>query len=111
MSPIDDKWQQTHLVSRAPVDTGCGSDEMAMPDDRAAATTDEHGSIYWTPEHGAFEVHGDIRVKWAQVGGHGGFLGYRDRRARLRARGRAVQPLRGWLYLLARGHRGARGAR
>ena len=75
MSAIDDKWEQNQWLG-APVDSGAGSGEMAMPDGRGRARDFENGSIYWTPEHGAFEVHGDIRVKWAQMGGHSGFLGY-----------------------------------
>jgi uncharacterized protein with LGFP repeats len=75
MSAIDDKRNQLAWLG-APVDTGAGADEMAMPDGRGRARDYEHGSIYWTPEHGAFEVHGDIRVKWARLGGHRGFLGY-----------------------------------
>lgn len=35
-----------------------------------------HGSIYYTKAHGAFEVHGGIRDKWAQLGWEGGFLGF-----------------------------------
>lgn len=35
-----------------------------------------HGSIYFTKEHGAFEVHGAIRDKWAQLGWEAGFLGF-----------------------------------
>ena len=34
------------------------------------------GSIYWSPATGAFEVHGLIRVKWAQLGGEREFLGF-----------------------------------
>lgn len=75
MTAIDDKWRELPWLG-APVDTGAGSAEMAMPDGRGRARDFEHGSIYWTPEHGAHEVHGDIRVKWAQLGGHRGFLGY-----------------------------------
>jgi peptidoglycan hydrolase-like protein with peptidoglycan-binding domain len=33
------------------------------------------GSIYWTPKTGAHEVHGGIRVKWAQLGWEK-FFGY-----------------------------------
>lgn len=47
-----------------------------MPDGRGRACDYQNGSIYWTPDLGAHEVHGDIRLKWAQVGGHSGVLGY-----------------------------------
>jgi uncharacterized protein with LGFP repeats len=43
-----------------------------MPDGRGWVRHFQNSSIYWTPEHGAHEVRGDIRVKWAQVGGHAG---------------------------------------
>ena len=75
MSAIDDKWRQNQWLG-PPVDEGAGSAEMSLPDGRGRVRDFRHGSIYWTPEHGAFEVHGDIRVKWARCGGHGGFLGY-----------------------------------
>ncbi len=57
MTAIDDKWQE-HPWLGAPVDTGAGSEEMEMPDGRGRARDFENGSIYWTPEHGAHEVHG-----------------------------------------------------
>ncbi|HSJ95185.1 MAG TPA: hypothetical protein VK896_14225 [Gaiellaceae bacterium] len=75
MTAIDDK-RRTLPWLGAPVDTGAGSDEMAMPDGRGRARDFEHGSVYWTPEHGAHEVHGAIRMKWAELGGHRGVLGY-----------------------------------
>ncbi len=34
------------------------------------------GSIYWTPSTGAFEVHGPIRAKWAELGWELSYLGY-----------------------------------
>jgi len=36
----------------------------------------EHGSIYWTPRAGAFEIHGYIRGKWQELGWERSFLGY-----------------------------------
>lgn len=75
MTAIDDKWRENQWLG-APVDEGAGSDEGALPDGRGRVRDFQHGSIYWTPEHGAHVVLGAIRVKWAQVGGHAGFLGY-----------------------------------
>lgn len=72
---IDEKRRQLPWLG-APVDAGAGNAEMAMPDGRGRARDYENGSIYWTPEFGAFEVHGAIRVKWAQLGGHRSVLGY-----------------------------------
>ena len=34
------------------------------------------GSIYWTPETGAHEVHGNIRDKWESLAWERGKLGY-----------------------------------
>ena len=36
----------------------------------------ERGSIFWSPEHGAYEVHGVIRDRWAALGWEAGVLGY-----------------------------------
>ncbi len=41
----------------------------------AAQVVDE-GSIYWTPEHGAWSIHGAIRVTWQSLGWERGVLGY-----------------------------------
>jgi uncharacterized protein with LGFP repeats len=35
-----------------------------------------HGSIYWTPDTGAWSIHGAIRDKWASTGWERGVLGY-----------------------------------
>ena len=71
MTAIDDKWRQIPWIGN-PVDEGAGSEEMAMPDGRGRARDFQNGTITWTAETGAHEVHGDIRVKWAQQR----FLGY-----------------------------------
>jgi uncharacterized protein with LGFP repeats len=75
MTAIDDKSQQLPWLG-PPVDEGAGNEEMALPDGRGRARDFQNGSIYWTPEHGAWEVHGAIRVKWAQLGGVRSVLGY-----------------------------------
>jgi len=75
MSPIDDKWWQCQWLG-APVDEGAGSGEGAMPDGRGRSRDYQNGSIYWTPQTGAHEAHGGIRLKWAQLGGHRSMLGY-----------------------------------
>lgn len=36
----------------------------------------QNGSIYYTRAHGAFEVHGGIRAKWASLGWEQGLLGF-----------------------------------
>ena len=75
MSAIDDKARQLGWVG-APVDSGAGDAEMDLGDGRGRVRDFEHASIYWTREHGAFEIHGDIRIHYGRKGGHRGFLGY-----------------------------------
>jgi uncharacterized protein with LGFP repeats len=67
MTAIDDKQREIPWVG-GPVDEGGGSGEMALPGGGACRDF-EHASIYWSPATGAHEVHGDIRVKWARLGG------------------------------------------
>lgn len=38
--------------------------------------TFQNGSIYWHPQVGAHELHGPIRVRWSELGGEQGFLGF-----------------------------------
>ena len=61
----------------------CGSvlgapitDERSAPDGVGKYSVFERGSIYWTPELGAHEVHGRIRDAWAAAGWETGSLGY-----------------------------------
>jgi hypothetical protein len=52
------------------------TDETPTPDRRGRFNHFEHGSIYWHPFLGAFEVHGAIRQRWADLGWEKGRLGY-----------------------------------
>lgn len=52
------------------------TDETKTPDGKGRFNHFENGSIYWHPSTGAFEVHGDIRQKWASLQWERGFLGY-----------------------------------
>jgi len=52
------------------------TDETGTPDGVGRFNHFQGGSIYWTPETGAHEVHGDIRQKWADMGWERSFLGY-----------------------------------
>lgn len=38
--------------------------ELRLEDGRGRVSHFEHGSIYWTPEHGAFEIWGEIGHAW-----------------------------------------------
>lgn len=50
--------------------------EQTTPDGIGRYSVFERGSIYWTPQLGAFEVHGRIRDAWATAGWETGALGY-----------------------------------
>lgn len=79
MSAISDKYNALGGAGGflgKPVDEGAGNQEMPTADGRGRVRDYEGGSIYWSPQTGAFEVHGLIRVKWAQLGGVRSFLGY-----------------------------------
>lgn len=52
------------------------TDETTTPDGVGRFTHFEGGSVYWTPSTGAWEVHGDIRGRWAALGWERSFLGY-----------------------------------
>jgi hypothetical protein len=62
---------------------GCGSLlgapitlEVGTPDGVGRYNAFEKGSIYWTPQLGAHEIHGRIRDAWAAAGWEAGRLGY-----------------------------------
>lgn len=48
----------------------------SCPDGLGAYMHFEHGSIHWHPRFGAFETHGAIRNKWAELGWECSRLGY-----------------------------------
>lgn len=48
----------------------------ACPDGHGKFRHFAHGSVYWTPETGAHEVHGAIRDAWASMGWERSYLGY-----------------------------------
>src|SRR5947209_4125136 len=52
------------------------TDETATPDGRGRYNHFQGGSIYWTSQTGAHEVHGAIRQMWADLGWEKSFLGY-----------------------------------
>ena len=51
-------------------------DETRTPDGVGRYNVFERGSVYWSSTLGAFEVHGKIRDKWAEMGWEAGELGY-----------------------------------
>ena len=50
--------------------------EQTAPDGVGRYRHYQGGSIYWSPSIGAYEVHGRIRDKWAELGWEKSFLGY-----------------------------------
>lgn len=52
------------------------TDECGTPDGIGRFNHFEKGSIYWTPETGAREIHGPIRDEWKRLGWEAGKLGY-----------------------------------
>jgi M6 family metalloprotease-like protein len=52
------------------------TNESVTPDTIGRYNHFEGGSIYWTPQTGAHEVHGWIREKWAGLGWERSWLGY-----------------------------------
>jgi len=79
MSAIDDKYAALGGPAGflgQPADAGAGSAEMSTRDGHGRFRDFQAGTIVWSPETGAHEVHGRIRDKWGQLRGEGGFLGY-----------------------------------
>jgi len=52
------------------------TDELTTPDGVGRFSHFQGGSIYWTPNTGAHEVHGLIRDKWSELGWELSSLGY-----------------------------------
>jgi hypothetical protein len=55
---------------------GPTTEETGAPDGVGRYNVFQNGSIYWTPQTGAFEVHGAIRDQWKVLGWEAGVLGY-----------------------------------
>jgi uncharacterized protein with LGFP repeats len=73
MSAIDDKYAALGGLGGF---LGHPQDETGTPDGIGRFNDFEGGSIYWTPQTGAHEVHGDIRNHWASIGWENSFLRY-----------------------------------
>ena len=50
--------------------------ESGTPDGVGRFSHFQNGSIYWTPQTGAHEVHGAIQAEWASLGWERSILGY-----------------------------------
>ena len=74
MSAIDEKY-----VALGGVRSFLGqptTPEQDCPDHRGCFRHSQSGSIYWSPQTGAHEVHGAIRGQYAALGWERSFLGY-----------------------------------
>jgi uncharacterized protein with LGFP repeats len=79
MTAIDDKYAQLGGEGGwvgPPTDEGAGAQEMDTRNGAGRFRDFKNASILWSPRTPACEVHGDIRVKWAQLHGEEGFLGF-----------------------------------
>jgi uncharacterized protein with LGFP repeats len=79
MSAIDDKYRALGGANGflgQPADEGAGSQEMDTRNRVGRVRDFQGGSVYFKSGVGAFEVHGDIRLKWGQFRGEEGFLGF-----------------------------------
>ena len=74
MTAIDDKYAQ--LGGALGWLGEATNSESACPDGVGRFRHFRSGSIYWHPSSGAWEVHGPIRDKWAQMGWERSELGY-----------------------------------
>lgn len=52
------------------------TNELKTPDTKGRYNHFQYGSVYWHPDTGAFEIHGNIRQKWASLGWEKSILGY-----------------------------------
>lgn len=52
------------------------TDEEPMADGQGRHSNFQGGTIFWSPQTGAHEMHGEIMRKWVGLGGSRGFLGY-----------------------------------
>lgn len=52
------------------------TDQLQTPDGIGEYNHFQEGSIYWTSETGAHEIHGEIKDKWAEKNWEKGVLGY-----------------------------------
>ena len=66
----------THKVEIKLPEANLAKPEEAPKTPPITLAIQENGSIYWTSATGAFEVHGAIRDKWAELGWEAGALGY-----------------------------------
>jgi hypothetical protein len=66
------------------------TDETRTPDGGGRFNHFQGGSIYWSPQTGAHEVHGVLRDKWAALGWEHSILGYPVEEASRSADGRGT---------------------
>ena len=72
--PIQDKWEElgaSQSVIGNPLNT-----TVDLPKANGKFNHFERGSIYWSPQTGAFEIHGAIGALWMSLGAERSNLGY-----------------------------------
>ncbi len=80
-SPLD---MATYFINAKYADLGGSSGMLgtttsaivASPGGAGFVRTFQHGAIYFHPQVGAHELHGPVRVRWQELGGDKGFLGF-----------------------------------
>lgn len=73
-SPVSDKYAQ--LGGSASFLGSPTTPEAPTPDGIGSYRHYQHGSIYWSPDTGAHEVHGLILERWKALGWERSYLGY-----------------------------------
>lgn len=68
---IEQKYRQFQQLLGAPMEP-----EKVAPDGIGRYRWYQGGAIFWTPDIGAFEIHGDIVKKWGELKWEAGPLGY-----------------------------------
>ena len=75
------------------------TDELSTPDNTGRYTHFQRGSIYWSYETGAHEVHGGVRDKWASLGWERSWLGFpRSGEKEYAQGGRVSEFQHGWIF-------------
>jgi uncharacterized protein with LGFP repeats len=83
-TPQTGAWEVHGLIRQRWILLGAGRSVVGYPitDERPASdglgrfNNFQYGSVYWTPQTGAWEIHGEIRRHWTALGGVSSVVGY-----------------------------------
>jgi len=70
-SLIDKKYKKVKNILGKPI-----TEERILSDNVGRCRQYKNGSIYSHPDHGTWEVHGEIRTRWSGMGAQRSWLGY-----------------------------------